>query len=34
MLEIFFAGAATATVGFWLGFFTYGAMLRKERKDE
>lgn len=38
MIEIFFAGAVTAMIGFWLGFFTsaffLGAKERKERDDE
>ena len=35
MLEIFFAGAVTAMIGFWLGFFTAAFFLgSKERDDE
>ena len=34
MLELFFAGAVTAMIGFWLGFFTAAFFLVRERDDE
>lgn len=34
MLELFIAGAVTAMIGFWLGFFTAAFFLGRERDDE
>ena len=34
MLELFFAGAVTAMIGFWLGFFTVAFFLGSSGKEE